>query len=350
MANRKLSADEKTILAMFSYKRPMGSPTEQAFIDRYLTPLGFKRDSYKNLVLRVGENPRILFSSHVDTVHVTEGIQQLHYDGATLQLAKSARATSSCLGADCTAGVWLMTEMVKAAVPGIYVIHHGEENGCIGSGDLAKGNPAFFDDIEAAIAFDRYGYTSVITHQMGRRTASDAFAASFGTTLTAALDCDCGLIADDGGAYTDTNEYARLVPECTNISVGYHSQHSKNETQHVPFLILLRDGLLAMDWSKLVIERDPSVIDYGYSRGFYRGGSSNTSSRGGWADWADLDDPWNDPQNYVLPDKRNCGSLEDLVRAYPEVAADILSSYGITRNTMMDEISCMYGEGALEGV
>lgn len=331
----KLTADEKTILDMFQYMRPSGTPMEQVFIDRFLTPLGFTRDPFRNLVLTVGDRPNILWSSHMDTVHREEGIQTLHYDGEFLGIGKKAKS-STCLGADDTAGIWIMTEMVKAGVPGVYVIHHGEEIGCKGSRALARGNPEFFEGIDAAIAFDRMGYNSVITHQMGARTASDAFAASFADALDDALGIDAGFKADDGGAYTDTNEYADIVSECTNISVGYHSQHSRNETQHVPFLIAMRNAMVRMDLSALVFARDPSVVDYAGSYGFYRGYKSLFD-----------DDPWDDPNNYVIPDRRSDDSIEEVIKAYPEIVAAILHSYGLTRTMLLDEIAEVYGEEAL---
>ncbi len=340
----KLSQDEKTILAMFSYMRPSGTPTEAAFIERFLTPLGFTRDPFQNLVLTVGDDPRILWSSHVDTVHGKEGIQTLTYDGEMLRLSKSAKLTSSCLGADDTAGIWLMTEMIKANVPGVYVIHHAEESGCIGSRDLAKGNPEFFANIDAAVAFDRMGYDSVITHQMYGRTASERFAASFGAAIDTALGIKSGFKADDTGSYTDTNEYAHLVPECTNISVGYHNQHTRNESQHVPFLITLRNAMVNLDLTQIVIARDPSVVEYAGYKSYFRGGFN------GHRNW-DFDDPWDDPKNYTaFPDRRSSGSMEDLVKAYPDVAANILQSYGLSRNTLMDEIAEVYGDNALEAV
>jgi hypothetical protein len=43
-----------------------------------------------------------------------------------------------CLGADCAAGVALMVSMIHARVPGYYVFHDGEEQGCLGSRFLAR--------------------------------------------------------------------------------------------------------------------------------------------------------------------------------------------------------------------
>ena len=59
--------------------------------------------------------------------------------------------------------------------------------------------------------------------------------------------------------YTDTNEYADIVPECTNLSVGYQRQHGPRETLDVVHCEQLLDAMLELDASQLVIERDPSV-------------------------------------------------------------------------------------------
>lgn len=315
MAKRnRRSRDERQIIDMFSYRRPCGSKTERAFIDRFLSPLGFWEDEFGNLILQIGEHPTILWSSHVDTVHRAEGMQTVHYDGSFLRLTKrSLRDGSNCLGADDTAGVWLMTEMIKAKVEGVYVIHFGEESGCIGSSALAKHKPDFFEGIKAAIAFDRMGYEDVITHQVGGRTASDAFARSLSKILGGSFK-PC-----DGGVYTDTNEYAHLVPECTNVSVGYFGQHGHRETQDVPFLISLRNTLVAADWSGLVIEREPGDddrYDYGFGSSRLSYGRGASSARG----------------------------LEDLVKAYPDVVADLLESCGVSRGDLMDHISHHYGQ------
>jgi hypothetical protein len=338
----KRTRDERHILEMFQYMRPTGSKTEQRFIDRFLTPLGFKRDPFKNLVVTVGDNPVILWSSHVDTVHYDEGIQTLHYDGEMLGLSQKSKRTSSCLGADDTAGIWLMTEMIKAGVPGVYVIHHAEESGCVGSGDLARYDEEFFKDIQAAIAFDRYGTKSIITHQMGRRCASEAFSASLGGALRVASGGLIDLKSDDGGSYTDTNEYRHLVPECTNISVGYYSQHTSRETQDVPYLISLRDALVSADFSALVFERDPTAKEesHVFGHGFWHG----SRTYHGYED---------DDRNYPeFPEEeagegasRSLDSLDikSLVALYPHVAAEVLQAFGLTRFDFLQEITAIHG-------
>ncbi len=293
----------KTIIDMFSYKRPMGSLYEDIFVERFLMPLGFQRDEFKNLVLTLGDNPRVLFSSHMDTVHYDEGIQRVKYKKGVL-----TQNGSNCLGADDTAGIWLMTEMIKAHIPGVYIIHHGEERGCIGSRAKAKGDPEFFANIDIAVAFDRAGYKDIITHQSGWRTASDAFAKSLSEQLGNTYS------ASPNGAYTDTNEYRELVAECTNLSVGYFSQHTSKERQDVTFLMALREALLQVDWSKLVVERDPKAVDYDdFGYGFW--GSGKSSFR-----------------------RQRKNDLYDLIYDYPRVAESILRAFGVTEEVFKQEI------------
>jgi hypothetical protein len=307
----RLSADEATLLAMFSYMRPRGSRTEQAFVDRFLTPLGFERDPYQNLVLSIGDAP-VLFSAHMDTVHRIEGFQTLDYgDDKVIRLSRKARrGASNCLGADDTAGVWLITEMVKAGVEGTYVIHHGEESGCIGSADLAKGDPEWLSQFRSAIAFDRAGVRDIVTHQMGQRTCSDAFARSL------ALQLPKGYRPDPTGVYTDTNEYAHIVPECTNISVGYKGQHGVSEEQNVPHLVELRDHLTKIRVSELIIDRDPTN-DY--------------------PEWGRYEDEYHRDfsENYT---SRRDGMLA-IVRDYPEEVADYLESLGVSKHDIASHVS-----------
>ncbi|QRI64882.1 hypothetical protein JQ506_07790 [Shinella sp. PSBB067] len=315
----QLSDDERNIIRLFKYMRPKGSPTEQAFVDTYLRPLGFTRDPFDNLVVTVGEDAPWLFSAHLDTVHDVEGIQSLHYgnDGILRLSKKAKRNGSNCLGADDTAGIWLIMEMVKAGVPGTYIIHHGEESGCIGSSDLAKGDPMWLSQFRFAMAFDRAYQTDVITHQMGRRTCSDAFAKSLSAALGGSYR------PDDGGSYTDTNEYAGIIPECTNVSVGYRGQHGDGETQDVKFLIWLRDRLLTIDYSSLVIERDPTRAPWDDDDYLPFYGTRYGELSG--ADYAaDVD-------------------FKELVLEYPDLIVDLLEGCGINKHDILDQVSLFYG-------
>jgi len=142
---------------------------------------------------------------------------------------------------------------------------------------------------------------------MGMRTASDEFARSFSDALKMPQ-----LKPDDGGSYTDSNEYSMLIPECTNISVGYYGQHGVNETQDLEYLDQLIAALETADWSKLVFKRDPSVVEsLYYDKGSYVIDNTKENS--------DVD------------------ALMDLVIDYPQAVAELLSSYGFTPYSLMEE-------------
>lgn len=248
------------LLQMLTYCRPAGSDTERSFINRYIASLPDAwEDAYNNWHVVIGDSP-ILWSCHTDTVHRSGGRQTVHVDAKTniVTLSKRSKHTSACLGADDTAGVWLMRSMVLAHVPGHYVFHYGEEIGGEGSQAIAHDWPAIVSDATFAIALDRQGYGDVITHQMGR-TASDAFAESLADQLNAH-----GLkyAPSDRGVFTDTAHYTDAIGECSNVSVGYGRQHSRDEWLDVGFIALLLPALCAIDASALVASRKAGEYEH----------------------------------------------------------------------------------------
>lgn len=251
---KALSRDLRAFVEMLAYRRPAGSKTERQFIREFLEPLGIERDKAGNVIKRIGTAP-VLWSSHTDTVHHEGGMQALAINGDAVRLPKSSK--SNCLGADDTSGVWIMREMILAGIPGLYVFHRGEEIGGVGSRHIANETPSLLQGIECAIALDRKGATSVITHQ-GDRTCSDVFAQSLADALNVS---NLAFAADSGGLFTDTANYTDLVGECTNLSVGYSRQHSADEWQDLSFLLRVRDALLALDTGRLVFERKPGETD-----------------------------------------------------------------------------------------
>ncbi len=240
------AADTATLIAMLKTCRPHGSPAEQDFVDRFLTPLGVTADGFGNLWLSIGQGPTILWSSHTDTCHRKGGSQRLAFADGVVRLA--AEETANCLGADCTAGVWLMREMITSGIPGTYVFHRGEERGGLGSAWSARNNAALLARHTAAIAFDRRGTSSIITHQRGGRSASDAFALS----LAAALRM--GHHPDPTGTFTDTANYTDLIGECSNVSIGYDDEHGPRESLDLRYLLALREAVLAADLSQLAFQ------------------------------------------------------------------------------------------------
>ena len=168
---RKLPPDIRAILRMLSYARPHGSRVDRSFRRRFLAHIpGAYVDAYANIHVSRGTDPRVLFSSHTDTVHRQQGRQRLEYHAPTGMVCLPDKSPSSCLGADDTIGVWLMTELIAANVPGHYVFHYGEESGGIGSSALARAIPETLADFDLAIALDRQGIGDVITHQITGRT------------------------------------------------------------------------------------------------------------------------------------------------------------------------------------
>lgn len=289
------------LLQMIQYCRPSGSDTERQFCEDYLEPVFGKPDVDGNYILHIGESP-ICFMAHYDTVHSTDGFQSVTLTENVLSLAEGE--STGCLGADCTTGVWLILQMIKAGIAGTYIIHSAEEIGCIGSGALVKRNPDWIADKRFAISFDRKGVTEIITHQMGVRTASDAFAESLASTLGIPLG------ASPNGSYTDSNEYRGVISECTNLAVGYYDQHTQREVQDLAYLRTLRDALVRADWSALVSEREP-----------------NDCEREGWGYLFDTDQQ---------------ETLEDFVSDNPSLVADLLESYGMTLDTIKEELSIAY--------
>jgi len=253
----------KRLQAMLTYCRPHGGEGEKQFVERFIRPYEpeeIKDDlgevmAYKVQVGEVKEAP-VLWCSHVDTVHAqTAPVKQtIVYDEGCGMIYKDDKTMP--LGADDGAGVWMLLEMIDAKVPGTYLFHRGEERGGIGSGAIAALHTAFLESFKWAIAFDRRGTGDVITEQFTGETASVMFAQAFADAL--ALDYKpC-----PNGVFTDTANYAHIIPECTNISVGYDNEHTPGETLDVWHLVQLRDAVVAA-FSKgvddLPVLRDPAA-------------------------------------------------------------------------------------------
>lgn len=243
-----MSPELMRLIEMHTYQRPAGSRHERKFINRYLVPLGCRSDAFGNFFVIIGDKPRIVWSAHTDTVHRFSGKQRVALDASGVL----SSVTGDCLGADDTAGVFILCEMIRRKIPGRYVFHYGEEKGCIGSRSLIASAPEWLDGIDAVIALDRKSTDDVITHQCGSRTCSDAFAQALADYLNAS-----GLqyAPSDWGLFTDSAEYAEDVAECTNLSIGYSGAHSARETLNTNHVLALLDCLCGLDTTTLPITR-----------------------------------------------------------------------------------------------
>ena len=252
-----------TLLEILNLKRPHGGRNE-VYIGQHLMsqmPMEFET-SYNDkgqvmaYIYTTDEESNTLFVAHLDTVHNDEAaVNPVQYDQ---ELGIMYKTDGTALGADDGAGVWLLFEMMKAGVKGTFMYTVGEERGGVGARWVADNCSGFMREFDRAIAFDRAGTKDVITHQGWGRCCSDDFAQALSDKLNVS---GFEYRPDDTGVYTDTAEWVALIPECTNISCGYASQHSGNETQDVDFLFTLRDVCLELDWDSLPVSRDPAVED-----------------------------------------------------------------------------------------
>ena len=273
------------LLSMFDHCRPHDTKATLDFGVKWLKPLGAKMDERGNWTLRIGPAvgepgaSLVLWSSHIDTVDWHEGPKKVVLSHTTGVLKLSDKdVNSSCLGADCTTGVWIMREMVKAKVPGLYIWHEAEEAGGQGSSWIAKNTPELLKGMQAAIAFDRKGFDNIITNQSGGMCCSDAFAKALAKQLP-----ETGFKPDPTGTFTVSANYTDVIPECTNLSVGYFGQHFKTETQNAIFAMLMRAKMIRFDEAKLVIKRKPGEGKHTYG-GYY--GMGYTGGGGyGLNDW-----------------------------------------------------------------
>jgi len=234
-----------------------------------------KKDPVGNLYVKIG-NSNTMFAAHLDTVggdvpvnHVIDG-KMIKTDG------------KSILGADDKAGVVILLYMIEHGVPGLYQFFLGEEVGCIGSKALVNWieknpNDNRYKNINKVISFDRKDIDSVITYQMSERCCSNEFADDLISKLKIN---NLTFRKDTGGVLTDSVHFTDLYAECTNLSVGYWSQHTVNERQDIEFLEKLCNACIKINWDKLTIKRKPGETERLYK-------SYGNSYNSNYYDWDD---------------------------------------------------------------
>ncbi len=238
-------------LSLTNWTYPHGS---EEWLENSL-PYGTKRDEYGNYFLKIGES-KTLFTSHLDTASQDFSRINHKFDG---DFIKSDGTT--ILGADDKAGVCIMLYMIENKVPGTYYFFVGEEVGCIGSRKASTNDE--FSGFDRCISFDRRGYNSIITHQMWSRCCSKEFATSLCEELNKS---GMNYTPDDTGMATDSASFMGIIPECTNVSVGYFNEHTFKEKQNIKFLEKLCKSLLLVNWESLpVYEFDEYELEEGDS-------------------------------------------------------------------------------------
>ena len=272
----------KTLNKALHLARPHGSTTTERYtkwlrgqLPAHLgaDPALVWRDALGNLHVdnRDDMSHRSLFIAHVDTVHRIEGNNRI------LKTDKKWFADGAALGADDGVGNALLMHMLHAGVPGYYIFSQGEECGGLGAKHIAKAYPDLLVQFDRAIAFDRKGTDSVISHQGWSRCCSDVFAQALSDALN---DTDATMelmySPDDTGVYTDTAEFTDSIPECTNISCGYMHEHTQKEELDIGHFDRLAAAVLLVAWDDLPVHRDPTVKEYKSYAGHDK-----------WDDWRD---------------------------------------------------------------
>lgn len=266
--------DHKILFEALSTKRGHETQTEAQFVAKLIKHLAsfgkhpVRIDAAGNIYYKQGET-KTLFVAHTDTVHRRNGANSMKlYKQANVRFKKvsveslekacTVTADGDALGADDGAGVAILCHMLTSDVPGCYIFTRGEECGGIGATFIAENHTQFLSKYDRAICFDRRGYSDVITHQGGTRCASDAFGQAVADALN---DNDLLYEPSDEGVYTDCKEFIDFVPECINISTGYHSEHGEREWLNLTHWRKLAQAAVSIDWESLPTERDPLEPD-----------------------------------------------------------------------------------------
>lgn len=254
MNNKTLNWIKGTFLRLTSHTYPYGCE-DSLFKEMSrlgVFPKDLQKDEHDNYFIKVGSSDTV-FTSHFDTACKDQVKVNHKIKGNVIKTDGT-----SILGADDKAGVTIMLWMIQNKVPGLYYFFVGEEVGCIGSG-MASKSPEFLN-YKKVVSFDRRGTSSIITHQSCSRTCSDEFASELANQLNLSQP-RFTYKKDDGGIYTDSAEFASIVPECTNVSVGYYNEHTHSESQDISHLADLAEACLFVNWENLPISRDPSKIE-----------------------------------------------------------------------------------------
>lgn len=263
----------ETFVKLTSKTYPYG--TEDALMNEMikdeLFPKDIDRDEYGNYFYNIGQS-KTIFASHLDTACKEQKSVQHVFDGNFIKTDGK-----TILGADDKAGVTILLHLIKNNVPGLYYFFIGEEVGCIGSGMVAKYGKSI-NQYDRIISFDRKDTNSIITFQSSIRCCSDVFADSLANQLN---NFGFKYTKDQGGVYTDSAEFVDIIPECTNISVGYYKEHTFGESQDIQHLISLAEACVNIDWESLPVNRDVSKPEY-------KSYGSNNWSRSSY-NWRDYD-------------------------------------------------------------
>jgi hypothetical protein len=238
---------KKKFLKLTSKTYPHGTENQ---LKNYL-PRGYKEDEFGNFYIEVGSNSTTMFTCHLDTADHKQKVVRHILDGDIIKTDGS-----SILGADDKAGMVIILNMIEKNIPGLYYFFIGEERGCVGSRRVSQNwsKMEFSKRITKCISFDRRGTDSIIIEQFYGVCCSVGFAKELSNRLNSTPH-GFKYSPDPTGIYTDSAQFTTLIPECTNISVGYYNEHTTSEKQDISHLEKLANAVCEIDWETLPILR-----------------------------------------------------------------------------------------------
>jgi hypothetical protein len=253
-------------------------------------------DTFGNFHLQVGTHGGTLFTAHTDTVDSPKLTDRklMVYDANRCELMlHHDTPEGAVLGADDGAGCEVLVCMAEAGVPGYYLWTAAEEHGCLGTKALLEENRGFFEQFDRCVSFDRKGTNDIIVNQQGTECCSAEFLGSLKMYLQSHVPAY--------GTFTDSAALMGVIPECTNISVGYSSAHTREETLHLGYLDSLIEKALVLPWHTLKTRRTP-------------------------------EEPWTyTPKRWSHDDDRDQWDVYDICTEDPEYVMDFLRDLGLTK-------------------
>ena len=242
---------KETFLKATEYLTPH---TMENTMDPFL-PENIQKDSIGNYYTIIGET-KTMFCCHLDNYtwrHVK--VNKILYDDGK----KVKTDGKTPLGSDDKAGMVVMLNMIEHNVPGCYYFFLGEETssgkgGVWGSKSTFRDNKKFFEQFERCVAFDRKGYSSIISRMSPGVCCSKEF-----------VDALVNEFAENGleyrndptGVYTDSAVFMSVIPEVTNISCGGFHEHYNDEYQDLEFLVKIAEAACKVKWESLPTVRKP---------------------------------------------------------------------------------------------
>lgn len=320
---------KETFLKLTSRRYPHGTESlAMDIVKEFLPNVIFEKDEFGNYFVNIakedGSFSDTMFTSHLDTIDSGPYRSDKIWDTVSRSMIPNPEFDSekfndkginhvfdgdfiktdgtTNLGADDKAGTTIMINLINENVPGLYYFFVGEESGCIGSSALSRVfKTKGFQEINRCISFDRRGYDSIITHQ-GGNSASDTFANELSNRLN---EFGFWYKPDPTGIYTDSAEFVDVIPECTNISVGYFSEHTKTERQDIEFLELLTIVATKIEWDTLPTVRKKSTLYTGKKSTVRYGSYGGYNDYGDYGNYSDYGNYGNKHYNNSVPKKIN---------------------------------------------